>query len=59
MLESLGEGESATSKNFWIARKGRENQVPFLLQDAITRMLHFILSLPVNIDKGKFTQVDL
>ena len=28
--------------------------VPVMLQDPVTLMLHFILSLPINIEKGEF-----
>jgi hypothetical protein len=31
------------------------NDVPLLLQDPITLMIHFILLLPVNIERGKHT----
>ena len=33
-----------------------DKPVPLLLQDPLTLMLHFILSLPVNIEKGAFVR---
>ena len=57
MLESIkGDGSPNSPVNFWVTRKGA-NQVPLLLQDPITRMLHFILSLPVNIEKAYFDTI--
>ena len=29
--------------------------VPMMLQDPVTLMIHFILSLPINIEKGKLS----
>ncbi len=31
----------------------RSSQVPILLQDPVTLMIHFNLSLPVNVERGE------
>ena len=57
MLESVkGDGSPNFPVTSWVAGRSA-NQVPLLLQDPITRMLHFILSLPVNIEKAYFDTI--
>jgi hypothetical protein len=56
--QEQGKRHSSGGSQNWMVAKKNNNQVPLLLQDSITRMLHFILSLPVNIDKGLSSVID-